>query len=289
MTGPSTISCVDIVTNTARMNLDADNYNNDVDNGQVIPGVYTFTYKVSVPESPGVFKTFTVDYTVNDPCDPPDSLAVPTLTDQSYVIGDTAKTYVHADFVPVPAYCPFDISYTIESLTNTNEPITVVEADKTFTIDYIADLTPVTEGPLNVKITAVSKSKYTTVNTPLTKENDFDVSFSNPCVDSAYVTISAPTIDAMSYPVFRTPGEDNQHPEFTYTASPRAHQLCGEFTYVAKNDDTSAVIGTSDEPLAYNPTTRTFTAYSTDENDIDTTVDYTVFAEFTSYPSATNA
>jgi len=129
VTGPSTISCVDIVTNTARMNLDADNYNNDVNNGQVIPGVYTFTYKVSVPESPGVFKTFTVDYTVNDPCDPPNSLAVPTLTDQSYVIGDTAATYVHADFVPVPAYCPFDISYTIESLINTNEPITVGDGD----------------------------------------------------------------------------------------------------------------------------------------------------------------
>lgn len=80
-----------------------------------------------------------------------------------------------------------------------------------------------TEGPLNVKISATTKSKYTTNNTPITKEGNFDVTFSNPCVDSAYVTIVAPTIDAMSYPVFRTPGEDNQHPVFTYTTSPRDH------------------------------------------------------------------
>jgi len=61
---------------------------------------------------------------------------------------------------------------------------------------------------------------------------------------------------------------------FTVTTVPRAHSLCGPLTYT-KNIEGTPVDG---DPLSFDPTTRTFTADSSDPNIINTSGSYGVNA-----------
>ena len=55
--------------------------------------------------------------------------------------------------------------------------------------------------PINVGVTVTSKSKYGNQNTTLTSSKSFRVSFLDPCIDTAYVTISDVVLDAKQYDV----------------------------------------------------------------------------------------
>lgn len=85
-----------------------------------------------------------VTATVVDPCDAPTSLTGFSQADKTYYIGDTADFFVHGTFTPDPSYCTVEYTYSLPALQNNNIPITAVANTKTITIDYIADLTPIT-------------------------------------------------------------------------------------------------------------------------------------------------
>ena len=61
---------------------------------------------------------------LSDPCDPPASLTPLVLENQSYTVTDHELSYVHDTVVADPVYRPVRYEYTIDSLDNTNTPIT---------------------------------------------------------------------------------------------------------------------------------------------------------------------
>lgn len=104
-------------------------------------------------------------------------------------------TYTHPDFIAVPSYCPIDYTYNVPALANSGTPIT--RADKTFTIFYDADLTPVDESPITVTVTGTSRSDKTSflpagtpAETKATDSETFDVNFATPCLSDAFATLT---------------------------------------------------------------------------------------------------
>lgn len=133
-----------------------------------------------------------VTATVVDPCDAPTSLTGFQQADKTYYIGDSADAFVHGTFTPDPSYCTVEYTYSLPALQNNNTPITAVANTKTITIDYIADLTPITDGPaFGVKIIGTVKSKYGNVNALTITEVPFTVTFQNPCISSDRVFVNS--------------------------------------------------------------------------------------------------
>ena len=64
----------------------------------------------------------------------------------------------------------------------------------------------------------------------------------------------------MKSPESTTPAAHNA---FTVTTSPGTHTLCGDIAYTVK-DDANAVVGSSDQPMAYDTSTDKFTFNSQD-------------------------
>lgn len=125
------------------------------------------------------------------------------MASQEYILGDNPTKFTHNDFTVDPSYCPLDYFYTIPELTNSGKPITIDQVLQEFTLDYIFDDSPVTEGPLEVTITARSTSKYQTENDQLEQNTKFDVTFKTPCDDQTRVVISAsPTLLNQDYIIF---------------------------------------------------------------------------------------
>ena len=212
--------------------------------------------------------------TVVDPCDAPTGLTGFVQADKTYVIGDNASSFVHSSFTPNPSYCTVDYSYTIPALVNKNTPITVNKSTKTIKIDYIADLTPITEGPkFEVKITGTVKSPFGNKKALTTSEVKFKVTFTNPCLDKTKVTIGAiaTPLSDQTYTIEAT-AKTFTHVAMTYTTSPRTHTLCGAVSYRGYTGTADAsspgapatLLTTTSKPVAYNPATRTFTISSTD-------------------------
>ena len=75
------------------------------------------------------------------------------------------------------------------------------------------------------------------------------------------------------------------HAEFRLDFTPVSHTLCGDFAYTAAYDGTP--IGpTNNQPLDYDPATRTFTAESDDTILIGKTKPYSVTASLADHPTA---
>jgi len=112
-------------------------------NDQIPPAIYTFKYEECVTGlATKCVETF-LTVTVVDPCDPPVSLGTISTPDKTYTLGDNAESFAPDQFTIDPTYCPVDYVYSIPSLANGNNPITIVENTRTFTIDYIADDSPI--------------------------------------------------------------------------------------------------------------------------------------------------
>ena len=65
---------------------------------------------------------------------------------QTYIITDAALEYTHPDFVADPTYCPLDYTYDVTEFKNKNDVDTnaITRTDKSFSIEYSDDLSPVT-------------------------------------------------------------------------------------------------------------------------------------------------
>ena len=110
-----------------------------------------------------------------------------------YTITDTnAAPYTHSDYAIDPSYCPLVYSYSIGDITSVSVPSAVTRVDKTFSFGYAQDLQPIGETQ-TVTVTATSGSIYNGTPTEVTDSSTFDLTFENPCIDPAFVTLTATT------------------------------------------------------------------------------------------------
>lgn len=179
---------------------------NDYLSGKYPPGVYTVTIKGTASKSidqVNLSTTFTI--TLLDPCDPPQSFTVPTLSDTEYMItDDNAAAYTHPTFNIEPFYCVFNYSYQISDLLDEQGQVTTaIQQDATnqrkFNFYYDRDLAPLTQEQ-TVTVTVTSYSIYGTTS-PITEQTSFKVTFTNPCIDDRFVWIEKPTLPDIDYTV----------------------------------------------------------------------------------------
>ena len=114
---------------------------------------------------------------------------------------------------------------------------------------------------------------------------NIDVTVKNPCVDQAFVTIMESPLNMLQYELTTGALPYKAHNFFKVVTVPIVHDLCGALTYSATYD--GSPITNTDMPLAYEPSTRVFTAESSDVALDMMTKPYTVGAEFTAWPLAT--
>lgn len=103
------------------------------------------------------------------------------------------------------------------------------------------------------------------------------------------MNIVAPTLEEIEY-VIDMPEVSYSPPAFTVTTVPIEHNLCGALVYKAYYDSTE--IAADEEFLSYSGSGGSLTAEFLDKATygylIDTTVPYSLTAEFANWPSATN-
>ena len=156
------------------------------------PGVF----KVTITGTAGsLTQTAVIEFTLSDPCDPPLSITVASLVDQTYRLADmSAAPYTHADFTVVPDYCPLKYTYSETSLTDSdgNSETAISRTDKTFTFSYDKDDAPVSPvaQTQTVTITATSDSKYPTSFPKKSDSASFDLDFTDPCQSSATSSVT---------------------------------------------------------------------------------------------------
>jgi hypothetical protein len=166
----------------------------------ITPGVYVVTITGTADESEGpVSKDATVEITLLDPCDPPNSVTHRDLVDQSYRLADlSAPTYTHANYDVDPVYCLLTYIYSETKLTDGegNADVTAISRDdKTFTFFYNKDDAPVSPvaQTQTVTVTATSDSKYETSYPKKSDFATFDLIFTDPCLSSSYSSVTETT------------------------------------------------------------------------------------------------
>ena len=166
---PVTVTCVDVTGPTTALACQELSESNqltwvftptDYSVNGLQPGGYTYTFDVSTGDAPGLTQQFTVELTLVDPCDPPDSLAPVDLIDQSYTITADPLPYTHAEFDVQPAYCPLVYTYSIDVLANGDDSA-ITHTERDFSVHYVKDLVPLGQ-VLKVEVTARSRSVYIT-------------------------------------------------------------------------------------------------------------------------------
>ena len=108
----------------------------------------------------------------------------------------------------------------------------------------------------------------------------FDLTFNNPCIDTDFVTIVAPTFLEQDYIINDDPEAFPVHAPFTVSTVPIVHDFCGSLTLVATFNG-APVDG---DPLSYSEADRQFTADSDDTTLIGEIKPFAVNAEFSEYP-----
>ena len=164
--------------------------------GGMSGGQYVYNYKACIPGSLSEnCEALTIPHTLVDPCNPPDSVDLADLVDQSYTITQGMQSYTHPQPTISPLFCEVSTTYSMPSHTLTTNPISEPTAgSRRFDIFYDADLRPITESqtPLNTVVNVRGHSKYTyggALDFEKTVSKDFDLTILNPCIDTAYFEI----------------------------------------------------------------------------------------------------
>jgi len=239
------------------------------------PGTYTVTITGTATESSET-QTATFSFTIDDVCNPPTSLTAPSYTNQNYVLAQTSQSYTPADFTIVPAHCSFDAVATPSALAppSITSPVTVT-SHTDFSIFYDTDLQPAGQTQ-TVTVTATSKTLKTTFNSQTTPETDsgsFDVTYTNPCLDPTYTTVSTTTQSGTTTITDNYSGTTNTFQYTPYTVTPSVCSLevvcstitgassaltCGSYPMSA-NTVTVTLGETEYKAAAITPGTYTFT------------------------------
>lgn len=116
----------------------------------------------------------------------------------------------------------------------------------------------------------------------------------NPCVDPAFVAITAPSLDNYEHIVSSGSDLKPQHNGFTFTFNPTSHDMCGPAADIVLTvtDDGDNVVPTTGEPgadtdpISYNKDTDQFTLESDDPTLDGVTKTYTITGTLADYPTA---
>lgn len=128
--------------------------------------------------------------TLTDPCNPPKSLTSPTIPDYEYTIVTEPVLYEAEDFVVDPPYCRLTYTSTVELLDNGKSAVTVQSDQKSYSIYYDEDLTPVDETQETQRITldVVTSSLWSpAVPENLSEQESFELIFLDPCTNEDIV------------------------------------------------------------------------------------------------------
>ena len=107
----------------------------------------------------------------------------------NYILTATAGEQTRLDFVVEPDYCPLTYVITADTLDAGTTAITI-NADSTLvSVYWDADDSPLDQQQ-EVTVTATSTSKYNTVNSAITFEDKFDVTFQSPCDNEDLITLT---------------------------------------------------------------------------------------------------
>ena len=97
----------------------------------------------AVGSNPLLEKPATFLLTLEDPCDPPNSVSGVDLTNQEYTLTAIEKSYIHSAFTTDPDYCLLDYTYAATSLQAGDSAITqYVPVESKFLFPYEKDLLP---------------------------------------------------------------------------------------------------------------------------------------------------
>ena len=113
---------------------------------------------------------------------------------------------MHPAFTVSPSYCPTKYEYNWTMLTGDKTAITQGTVDKKqFSFFYNESLDPVSESQ-TVTVSVTTDSIYPSQSTQkLTENEEFTLTFKNPCFDTEYVEIVAPTLANYDYIVYSLP------------------------------------------------------------------------------------
>ena len=124
---------------------------------------------------------------VIDPCDKPVSIIAPTLEAQEYTITDSAKTYKIPVFIPDPAWCDINYSYSVD-IPAVNSAVTFYPdaSERLFTFEYTASLSLC---DLISTEYIVIVSGEVGITEKQTDQASFMLTLKNPCIDSTFVRV----------------------------------------------------------------------------------------------------
>jgi len=190
------------------------------------PGTYTVTITGTATESSET-QTATFSFTLTDVCNPLTSLTAPGYVDQTYVLTATGQSYTPTDFVASPSYCPFTTAHTISDLSPASLPDAVSKGSGlTWDFAYSQDLLPLGQTQ-TVTVTATATTAKTSFNSgapnvPTTQTDDFDLTFTNPCLSTTYTTLSSSAQGTSSF----TDDYSGASQTFTYTPYTVTPNIC---------------------------------------------------------------
>ena len=149
-------------------------------------GSYDVTYSAYLQRYPliKIVPSSTLLVTVKDPCANPLLTLTPpsTLTDQTYTLTDSPKTYQISPWVTNEAWCSITYSYSITSSAAVASPVISFDPTQTqrvFTFSYSADLVPSGPTSQSYVISVVGTSAT------LTHTKTFNLLLVNPCTNQA--------------------------------------------------------------------------------------------------------
>ena len=164
---------------------------------------------------------------------------------QHYTITDNAFSYpLMPQYSTDPSFCPSEFELEVEGALD--GVLTFDEATQTFELGQITDslaLSGNTETSYTVTLTYKVSNQDGLVQS---FEKQFEFTVKNPCVDPNFVTVSDPTVNALTYIVDNPTPTTDVHGEALISTVPITHTLCGTtVTYTAIYDGTVTATTTS--------------------------------------------
>ena len=102
-------------------------------------GNYIYKYQACIPNSiRRNCEPLNIGHTLIDPCNPPNSISLPTLDTKTYTITDTLKQYEHPEAIVDPPYCKVSFEYDLPILNNGVTPVSYPVPDSR-TAEYFYD------------------------------------------------------------------------------------------------------------------------------------------------------
>ena len=167
------------------------------------------------------------------------TITPPITFDQVYMLTDDSKPdYVFPEFDVFPAYCQLNYDCRItQRLSNGETAITLTGRRSSFFYDRTTDVLGDTQ---TVTCTASSTSDFG--QDAVEADESYDLTFTNPCCDDAFVKIVKPSLPEKTY-ILNSDPISWTHADYTVEYNPQDHSLCGTLEVAAFYDGNPIVPG----------------------------------------------